>query len=353
MNWKGLLTWSKLRRWSFFALAQRVLPESMLERQIIKRGPKIVVIGGGTGLSTLLRGLKKYTSNITAVVTVFDDGGSSGRLRGELGILPPGDIRNCLVALAEKESSMEQLFSYRFSEGSGLKGHNLGNLLIAAMTDIKGDFASAIQEISRVLAVRGKVLPATLSLNKLCAELSDGSFIEGESNFANAEKPIRNVYMSPDNCQPLDSTLEAIREADLIMIGPGSLYTSVIPNLLVDGIPEALRTAKAQIGYVCNIMTQKGETDNYTVSDHIQAVIDYGIKPNFVIANKSIIPKKHLERYRAQKAFPVKLDASKIAHQGVRLISANLADTKEVVRHDIKAVAQSIIKEALYLKKKS
>ena len=352
MKWtKWLLPNTRLGKWFFLRLAETVLPETMLERQVIKRGPKIVAIGGGTGLSALLRGLKKYSSNLTAVVTVFDDGGSSGRLRGELGILPPGDIRNCLVAMADKETSMEQLFSYRFNEGSSLKGHNLGNLLIAAMTDIKDkDFDAAIQEISRVLAVRGQVLPATLTLNKLCAELVDGSHIEGESNFSEGQRPIKRVFMCPEECKPLDSTLEAIHNADLIVLGPGSLYTSVIPNLLVDGIPEALRESKAPLYYVCNIMTQRGETVGYSASEHIKALIDYGVKPDVAIINNRPIPKNYLRRYQEENATPVRYDASKVSMLGTRAILANLAELDHFVRHNSEELAKIIIKEALYNK---
>lgn len=346
MSLKWLLPNRRLRRWLLLTLAETILPESMLEKQVLKLGPKIVAIGGGTGLSALLRGLKKYSTNLTAIVTVFDDGGSSGRLRGELGILPPGDIRNCLVALADKESSMERLFSYRFKEGSGIKGHNLGNLLIAAMSDIKGDFESAILEISRVLAVRGQVLPATLSLNKLCAELKDGSFIEGECNFVNAKNPIKRVYMCPEECQPLASTLKAIEEADLIVIGPGSLYTSVIPNLLVQGIPEALKKCKAPKYYICNIMTQKGETENYTVSDHLKSLEKYGIKPDVAIVNSKHIPVQHAERYHLENATPVKYDVQVVSKLGVKVILEELADFQHVVRHDSGALAKIIIKEA-------
>ena len=224
----------------------------------LKSEPRIVVIGGGTGLSVMLKGLKKYTSNLTAVVTVTDDGGSSGRLRSELGVLPPGDIRNCLVALAETETLMDKVFQHRFNAGDGLQGHNLGNLLLVALTDIAGDFVSAIREVSKVLKVRGQVLPATLEYVTLGATMRDGTTVIGETSIRRHDQKIERVFLVPEQCMPVPETLEAIWQADAIILGPGSLYTSIIPNLLVHGVVSAIEQSNAVTCYVSNIMTEKG-----------------------------------------------------------------------------------------------
>jgi uncharacterized cofD-like protein len=240
----------------------------------LKRGPKIVAIGGGTGLSALLRGLKEHTGNLTAIVTVADDGGSSGRLRRELGVLPPGDFRNCIAALADAEPLMTRLFQYRFSEGSGLEGHSFGNLFIVAMSGVTGNFEQAVRESSRVLAVRGQILPSTLANVTLCAEIEGADTVRGESNIGQSKARIRRVFLQPDNVQAHPEAMRAILEADLIVLGPGSLYTSVLPNLLVDGIRRAIRASSALKVYVCNVATQKGETDNFTVVDHAEALLE-------------------------------------------------------------------------------
>src|SRR5579864_4723186 len=234
---------------------QRLI-EVIYERRQLDRGCRIVTVGGGTGLSTLLRGLKEYTSNLTAIVTVTDDGGSSGRLRQELGVLPPGDIRNCLVALADSESMMTDLFQYRFNEGDGLTGHSFGNLFIAAMCGIAGDFDRAIKESSKVLNIKGRVLPSTLANVALQATLADGSTVLGETSISRARSPIKSLALTPPNCSPLAETLDAIAAADVIVLGPGSLYTSILPNLLVPGIAAAVGRSSALKVYVCNIMTQ-------------------------------------------------------------------------------------------------
>jgi uncharacterized cofD-like protein len=225
-------------------------------RQSLRRGQRIVAVGGGTGLPVLLRGLKKYTSNITAIVTAADDGGSSGRLRGEFGILPPGDIRNCLAALAETEMLMEKLFQYRFGQGDGLAGHCLGNLLITALVDITGDFQTAIKETSHVLKVRGQVLPSTLDQVTLNAELADGSHVFGQSRISKVDAPIKSVFLTPAICKAVPEAVTAIEQADMILLGPGSLFTSVIPNLLVPDISAAVNQSHAVKCYICNIMTQ-------------------------------------------------------------------------------------------------
>ncbi|AKX93091.1 gluconeogenesis factor YvcK family protein [Neomoorella thermoacetica] len=316
-------------------------------RQYLARGPHLVAIGGGTGLAVLLRGLKNYTRNLTAIVTVADDGGSSGRLRQELSIPPPGDIRNCLVALADTESLMEDLFSYRFRQGEGLAGHSLGNLLLAAMTDMAGDFDRAIQELARVLAVGGRVIPSTTTHVVMGAELADGSTVLGESNIPLAGKPIKRVFLKPADCRPPAAALEAIARADAVIIGPGSLYTSVLPNLLVPGIVEALRDTPAPVFYVCNIMTQPGETDGYTVADHLRALIDHcgqGIIDT-VIAHSGPISRAARRRYGEKGARPVLINSPAIARMGVELRRGWLVDETHVVRHHPERLASLVMEE--------
>ncbi len=254
----------------------RPIAETLYRHRQRERGPKVVAIGGGTGLSTLLRGLKPYTSNITAIVTVADDGGSSGRLRRELGVLPPGDFRNCLAALADDEALTTQLFQYRFSETQpGLDGHAFGNLFITAMADLSGSFEKALIESSHVLAITGRILPSTLNDVSLSAEVRrDQSLhqIDGESNITHFGGMIERVRLKPDNVRAYPETIRAILDADLIVLGPGSLYTSVLPNLLINSIPEAIRASRAMTMYVCNVATQRGETDHYSMHDHLHAL---------------------------------------------------------------------------------
>jgi uncharacterized cofD-like protein len=246
-----------------------------------------VTIGGGTGLSTMLRGLKTYSANITAIVTVADDGGSSGRLRRELGVLPPGDFRNCIVALADAEPLMARLFQYRFGQGSGLDGHSFGNLFIVAMSGITGNFEEAIREASRVLAVRGQILPSTLENVTLCAELAGEAHVLGESKISAANTPIQRVYLQPERPAAFPDAVRAILEADIVVVGPGSLYTSILPNLLVDGIAKALASTEALRVYVCNVATQPGETDEFRASDHVRALLRHvrGQPIDVVLAN--------------------------------------------------------------------
>lgn len=313
--------------------------------QSLKRGPRIVAIGGGTGLPVLLRGLKRYTENLTAIVTVADDGGSSGRLRGEFGILPPGDIRNCLVALAETETLMDRLFHYRFDQGEGLAGHNLGNLLLTALTDIAGDFQTAIQEASKVLKVRGLVLPSTLKQVVLHAELRDGTVISGESRISQSREPIRRVFLTPEGCAPVPEALEAIAAADLILIGPGSLYTSVLPILLVGEIVAAIKRSPALKCYLCNIMTQPGETTGFKASDHLQAIYEHAGRGwiDYVLVNtRSINPEKQ-EKYARQGASPVQVDDQALYRMGVRLIRADVLEDGELVRHDSQKLSRAIM----------
>jgi uncharacterized cofD-like protein len=330
---------------------EKRLVEIIYKKRNLRRGPKIVVIGGGTGLSVLLRGLKDYTSNITAIVTVADDGGSSGVLRDEYGILPPGDFRNCLVALADTESLMEELFQHRFSSGT-LAGHSLGNLFLAAMTEIAGDFESAIREVSKVLAIRGQVLPSTLTDVVLCAELVNGQVVEGESKIPESMQRIKRVYLNPDEVQPVPEAIKAILEADAVILGPGSLYTSVIPNLLVKDMVEAMKKSRAPKIYACNIMTQPGETDDYTASEHVKAIIDHVGYPimDYVIVNKEQIPKKIQKKYSVKGAYPVKVDIQEIENLGVKVVKEALVYEADLVRHDSAKLAKAIITLAIRLK---
>ncbi len=307
----------------------------------LKRGPRIAALGGGTGLPVLLRGLKKYTSNITAIVTVADDGGSSGRLRGEFGILPPGDIRNCLVALSETESLMEKLFNYRFGQGKGLAGHSLGNLLITALVDITGDFQTAIQEISSVLNVCGQVVPSTLDHVTLNAELVDGTHMFGQSRIAKADTPIKRVFLSPANCKTVPEAAAAIKQADLILLGPGSLFTSVLPNLLVPEISLAVKQTRAVKCYICNIMTQPGETSGFKASDHLAAIYNHmgeGWLDYIIINNKRIAPVR-LEKYAREGAEPVAVDLRTLQRMGVKVWRGDLLNEQELVRHDPEKLA--------------
>jgi len=319
------------------------LVDILYTRQYLRRGPRIVVIGGGTGLSVLLRGLKQYTSNLTAIVSVADDGGSSGRLRGDYGMLPPGDIRNCLVALADKESLMEELLQYRF-RGGELKGHNLGNLLLAALNDVAGGFHEAVEGLSKVLAIRGRVLPVTLQNVVLGAELSDGTLVYGESCIPLCRRRIKRVFLKPADCFPLPEALEAIREADAVVLGPGSLYTSILPNLLVRGMPEALDRSRAVKIYVCNVMTQPGETDGYTAGQHLQAILSHaGPVVDYMVVNEEEIPARLRSRYRREGAAPVVVDRAEIEKMGVQLVGGNLVQESNVVRHHPDKLARLIL----------
>jgi uncharacterized cofD-like protein len=325
------------------------LADIIYQRRYLSQGYRIVVIGGGTGLSTMLRGLKEHTSNIVAVVTVTDDGGSSGMLQRQLGMLPPGDIRNCIVALADEETLMTKLFQHRFNDaGEGLSGHSFGNLLIAAMTAITGDFERAVKESSKVLATRGRVLPSTIENVKLRAELEDGSIVEGETNIAKSTKPIKRISLVPPDVRPLQEVLDAIMLAEIIIIGPGSVYTSVIPNLLVQGMVDAIASSRAVKIYVCNVMTQPGETDGYKASDHVRAVEQHAGKRifNYVIVNKEVPSVKLLEKYQEQGAELVFPDVDVIREMGYKPITGSFISQTDVVRHDPHKLAQAILRLA-------
>ncbi len=321
------------------------------EKRVLVKGPKIVVIGGGTGLSVMLRGLKHYTSNITAVVTTADDGGGSGVLRQEMGILPPGDIRNCIVALANVEPVMEQLLQYRFHEGT-LSGQSFGNLLIAAMSDISNGFEEAIQQISNVLAVTGRVLPVTLDDVFLTGELEDGTVIKGESQIpvvqVQRKSKIKKVTIHPSDCSALPDVLEAIEEADAVIIGPGSLYTSISPNLLVKGVADAIRRSNAIKIYVANIMTQPGETQGYAVHDHIHAIRQHGGEGliDYVLVNNNMrIPRPLRQKYLEEGAEPVNYDKETIERFGIKLIEKDLLKvTPDHIRHGSNRLADAIVK---------
>jgi len=327
--------------------AQGKLADVIFQRRYLSQGQRIVVIGGGTGLSTMLRGLKQYTSNVVAVVTVTDDGGSSGRLTREMRMLPPGDIRNCLVALADAEPLMTELFQYRFAEGiDGLDGHSFGNLLIAAMTRITGDFERAVKATSDILAIRGLVLPSTLEDVRLQAELDNGLVMEGETNIVSSEHRIKHMMLSPSSVQPLDETLRSIELADCIVMGPGSVYTSVAPNLLVNGIPEAIRDSDAVKVYVCNVMTQPGETDDYRASDHVRAVAKHSDIRVFhqVLVNQRKPGKELLEKYAREGQHFVEPDTYAVRELGYRPIVGDYISETDVVRHDPHKLAAAILK---------
>jgi len=320
---------------------------SFLRQRMLASGPNVVVIGGGTGLSTVLRGLKHRTSRITAIVTVSDDGGSSGRLASEKGMLPPGDIRNCLVALADAEKAMTDLFQHRFEKASGsLSGHSTGNLLIAAMVDLTGDFDHAIQEISKVLAIRGRVIPATLDRVRLRAEMEDGTEICGETRIVASRLRVRKIYLDPPDAAPVPDALEAISDADIVVLGPGSVYTSVIPPLLVPGIPEAIAESNAIKVYVCNVMTQPGESDQFTASEHVHAIeANVGKRVcDYVLVNKARPSQYLLNRYAEVGQEFVEPDSDRIRAMGIRAVAANLISESDVVRHDPMRLADSIMR---------
>ncbi|WP_410772517.1 gluconeogenesis factor YvcK family protein [Fontibacillus sp. BL9] len=302
-------------------------------------------MGGGTGLSVMLRGLKEKPLDITAIVTVADDGGSSGILRSELQMPPPGDIRNVLTALADVEPLLSDMLNYRFASGSGLAGHSLGNLILAAITDISGDFVTAVRELSRVFAVRGRVLPAAGQAVVLHAEMEDGSIITGESKIPEAGGKIKRIFLEPEEVEPLPEAVEAIREADAILIGPGSLYTSIIPNLLVPKLAEAVLENESAIKiFVCNVMTQPGETDNYTVSDHLQAVYEHVGHHlfDYVIVNDGEIPTQVQDFYAEKGAKPVQVDWDVVTGRGYKVIADTLVLFRRYLRHDADKLSHHI-----------
>ena len=329
------------------------LEELIDDDVILLKGPKIVVIGGGTGLSTMLRGLKNYTSNITAIVTVGDDGGGSGVLREDLGILPPGDIRNCILALARTEPLMEELLQYRFKDGR-LKNQNFGNLFLAAMDGISDNFEDAVQKMSSVLAVKGKVLPVTLEEMVLEAELENGNKVRGESiigeEVIEQDSRIKKLKIFPEDAKALDDAISAIEDADAIVLGPGSLYTSILPNLLVKDITRSIKKSKALKLYICNIMTQPGETQKFSVSDHIKVIFDHCGRDiiDCVIANEESIHPDLRDKYYAEGSDIVNLDIEELEKLGVDVVKDDLTETqKTYVRHNAQKLAKIIIETVM------
>ena len=324
-------------------VSEKELIDVLYEESRLEKGPRIVSLGGGTGLSNLLRGLKNYTSNITAVVTVADDGGSSGRLREEMGILPPGDIRNCLIALADREPLMQKLLQHRFRQEGDLTGHSFGNLFIASMTEIvDGNFEQAVKTSSKVLAIKGQVLPVTNENIRLGARYEDGSQCIGESEIPETDKNIKKVFLRPDSCKPSAAVLEAIVEAEIITLGPGSLYTSILPNLMVDGIAEAIKESAALKIYICNVMTQAGETDGFTAADHVRVLFQHtgpGII-DYVLVNSQKSPLSLRKKYREEGSYPVALEKD-FFNKGndefprvPKVVEAPLLSSGEYIRHD-------------------
>ncbi len=330
---------------SLVALYLRDRARAKLQAMQVARRPRVVAIGGGTGQPVLLRGLKGQDAEITAVVTVADDGGSSGRLRSELLMPPPGDIRNCLVALADTEPLLEELLQYRFDARSELAGHSFGNLFLAAMTSITGDFETAVKETSRVLAVRGRVLPAARQEVRLAAVFADGARVLGESQIPLQGKRIARVELVPPDVEPLPEVLEAVQEADAIVVGPGSLYTSILPNLLVPGIADAIRRSPAKAIYICNVMTQPGETDGYAASDHVQAVYDHVGAGLFdmIIVNSATVPVSVIEQYESKGSHPVVADVEKLHKLGLTVIARNFLHYAMYARHDADLVATQVL----------
>jgi uncharacterized cofD-like protein len=324
-----------------------------------KQGVRVVAIGGGTGLSMLLRGLKHFVarrrqdsdrhpiSDLAAIVTVTDDGGSSGRLRREYSVLPPGDIRNCMVALSQDEALLGRLFQYRFDSGRGLRGHSFGNLFLTALSHVTGDFAEAVRVSGEVLAIRGRIFPTTVENVSLKAVMTDGTIVSGETRIAKSGKKIRRLRLLPPNARPLPEVLEAIHHADLILIGPGSLYTSILPNLLISGVAEAIEKSGATRVYVANLMTQPGETVGYSLADHVRAIYKHTGRRLFdwVVASNQTVSPEVLRRYHSQGAEPVRVDIGELQTLRVRCLLDNLLEEHGVVRHDAAHLAQLLVEE--------
>lgn len=322
-------------------------------------GVRIVAIGGGTGLSMLLRGLKHYVArrrqeserhpigDLAAIVTVTDDGGSSGRLRREYRVLPPGDIRNCMVALSQDEALLGRLFQYRFHAGRGLRGHSFGNLFLTALSHVTGDFAEAVRLSGEVLAIRGRIFPTTLENVSLEAVMTDGEVVAGETRITKGNKKIRRLSLRPRRVRPLPEVLEALNRADLILVGPGSLYTSILPNLLVSGVAEAIEKSSATRVYVANLMTQPGETQGFSLAEHIRVIYNH-TRPrlfDWVVASNQRVSPEVARRYRRQGAEPVRVDIPELHSLGVRCLLDNLLEEHGVVRHNAPRLARLLIEE--------
>ncbi len=327
------------------------------------RGVRIVALGGGTGLSTLLRGLKEYVgagpdhapgpgserpiADLAAVVTVTDDGGSSGRLRRDYRVLPPGDIRNCLVALSDDEALLGHLFQYRFPAGRGLRGHSFGNLFLTALSHVSGDFTEAVRLSGQVLAIRGRIFPSTLANVTLDATLEDGRHVQGETRIARSRKRVRRVALVPRRVRPQPDALEAIAEADLILLGPGSLYTSILPNLLIPEIAQAISRSRATRVYIANLMTQPGETPSYSVADHVRAILKHTSRRmiDWVVVNRRPVSPEVARRYRAQGAEPVVCNVGELQKLGLRVILDDLLEEHGVIRHNPQRLARLLLEE--------
>jgi uncharacterized cofD-like protein len=322
-------------------------------------GVRVVAIGGGTGLSMLLRGLKHYVArrrqeserhpitDLAAIVTVTDDGGSSGRLRREYRILPPGDIRNCMVALSQDEALLGRLFQYRFHAGRGLRGHSFGNLFLTALSHVTGDFAEAVKVSGEVLAIRGRIFPTTVENVSLEAVMSDGKVVAGETRIAKSNKKIRRLRLNPRHVRPLPEVLEAIAKADLILVGPGSLYTSILPNLLVSGVAQAIEASSATRVYIANLMTQPGETDGFSLSDHVRVIYKHtGCKQfDWVVASNQPVSQELARRYSARGSEPVRVDIGELQRIGIRCLLDNLHEEHGVIRHDTARLSRLLLEE--------
>jgi uncharacterized cofD-like protein len=340
-----LVAYGARRAWLF----QRTNPETAADIRAasrLSRGPRVVTIGGGNGLAALLRGLKTHTSNLTAVVTMADDGGSSGLLRRDMGMPPPGDLRNCLVAMADDESLMSQLFQYRFPDDGGLQGHSFGNLFMAALAEVTGDFERAVRESTHVLKVRGRVLPSTLDDVVLHAQLEGGGQVSGESTITAAERLPRRVWLTPGEPRAVPQAVAAIGRAELVVLGPGSLYTSVIPNLLIPDVRAALETTRAWVVYVCNVMTEPGETDGYSAADHVDALHRHGVAGmiDVVVVNDAPVSAELAASYGRQGARPVAVDDARLKTMGVKVVRAHVVAQSDVVRHDPARLAQVLLR---------
>jgi uncharacterized cofD-like protein len=322
------------------------LVDLLYQKKHLSRGPRIVAVGGGTGLSVLLSGLKSYSSNISAIVTVADDGGSSGRLRQQFDVLPPGDIRNCLVALADAPALMRDLFQFRFDGNSEFSGHSFGNLFLTVMTRLTGDFEKAIKETSKVLALRGQVIPSTLGDVTLVAHYKDGSVVSGEGQIPKARKKISRVALAPEQPTATPDAIKAIKEAQIIVLGPGSLYTSIIPNLLIDEIAREIAASEAIKVYVCNVMTQPGETDGYSVCDHIKALAAHSSERilDYCVVNNGEVPEQVLKRYAGENSLLVVNDRKNIESLGYRVVEEDFIMVCDgVIRHDAEKLAKIIL----------
>ena len=321
------------------------LADIMFKQRHLGKGARIVTVGGGSGLSVLLQGLKEYTSNISAIVTVADNGGSSGRLMEQFDILPPGDLRNCLVALADAPALMRDLFQFRFNKDSEFSGHNFGNLFITVMTQLTGDFEKAIKESSKVLAIRGQVIPSTLDKVILNAKYKDGSIALGEVQIPQGHKPIERAYLTPPDVAATPEAVKAIQQADIIILGPGSLYTSIIPNLLIKGITDAIVASNAIKVYVCNVMTEYGETDNFSAFEHLNVIIKHSHPKivDYCIVNNGKVPDEWLERYKQENSYPIAAESAKFSSVGIKIIEADIITIADYVRHDSAKLSRIIL----------